>query len=145
MAYRPQLNGESLQSLSPSSSCCPSGPLPGYPRYFSEREDAYTFVEGALSQTLRLDTANATAGPPAGRCHRVQQDWETWDVTPVPVFSSLHAYDFHHTTCYFTLKMVALNSSEMLVHIYQTTWCHIPEDRSLAYQLHQSCCHVSSD
>jgi hypothetical protein len=29
------------------------------------------------------------------------------------------------------LKMEATDSSEMSVHIYQTTWRHIPEDSSL--------------
>jgi hypothetical protein len=67
MAYCPQLNGESLQSLSPPTSSWPIGPLPGYPRYFSRRKDAYTFVEGALNQAPRLDTANATAGLCLGR------------------------------------------------------------------------------
>jgi hypothetical protein len=27
-----------------------------------------------------------------------------------------------------TLKMKAICSSDMLVNLYQTTWCHIPED-----------------
>jgi hypothetical protein len=33
-----------------------------------------------------------------------------------------------HITSIFTLKMEVVCSSNMIVHTYQTTWCHNPED-----------------
>jgi hypothetical protein len=39
----------------------------------------------------------------------------------------------------YTLKMVATDASKMLVPIYQTTGCHIPEDSTISI-LEIECC-----
>jgi hypothetical protein len=49
-------------------------------------------------------------------------EYEDWDVVPCNLINTniLEALS--------TLKMEAVGSSETLVPIYQSIWCHIPED-----------------